>query len=78
MQYLQVSLKFSGVAPKDKRGKHNNRPNRLQTQIIDDIKEHLKSFKGHLSLTVTKKHQEFDIKSILTFHREISPSQSFL
>lgn len=79
MQYLQASLKFSGIAPVDKRGKHNNRPNRLQSDILNYIKEHLKYFKGRSSHYSNKKTakiylpEAFDIKKMYTLFLEKYP-----
>lgn len=70
VQYIQSSLKLSGIAPVDKRGRHDNRPNKLKTEVHDDIKEHLKSFKGRSSHYSNKKTskiylpEEFDIKKV--------------
>lgn len=45
LQTIQRSLKFSGLAPTDGRGKHGNRPHKLSTGTHDKVIEHIKSFK---------------------------------
>lgn len=58
LEYLQRSLKNTGYAPKDKRGRHHNRPNRLPEQTVNKVKEHIASFKGrtsHYTYAKTKK-----------------------
>ncbi|XP_054284123.1 uncharacterized protein LOC129001018 [Macrosteles quadrilineatus] len=49
IEYLVRSLKLVGVSPKDKRGKHNNRPHKLTDDEINCVKSHISSFKGRSS-----------------------------
>lgn len=58
LEVLQVSLKKTGSAPTDKRGRHKNRPLKLKPKTEEAIQEHIKSFKGrqsHYSMHDSKK-----------------------
>ncbi|CAG9840815.1 unnamed protein product [Diabrotica balteata] len=57
---LQQSLKLTGDAPKDRRGKHTNRPHKLSIEAKSTIKSHIGSFRGrksHYSMHDTAKHE---------------------
>lgn len=72
LEVLQKSLKFSGVAPKDKRGTHNTRPNKLSPDVRDCVIEHIKSFKGrqsHYSLKDSSKIYLPEDLNISKMHR---------
>lgn len=55
LEYIQRSLKHSGISPRDGRGKHNNRPRKLKDDVINKIKDHISSFKGRKSHYSLKK-----------------------
>jgi hypothetical protein len=49
VEYLVSSLKLTGVSPRDKRGRHNNRPHKLTDEEVNCVKTHISSFKGRSS-----------------------------
>ncbi|KAK9754294.1 hypothetical protein QE152_g1327 [Popillia japonica] len=49
VEYLQKSLKETGLAPKDKRGKHCALTNKLPDDSYKKVYDHINSFKGRLS-----------------------------
>ncbi|KAL4711664.1 hypothetical protein ACJJTC_003431 [Scirpophaga incertulas] len=79
VQYIQTHLKLTGVAPQDKRGKHENRPKKVSDTTLNLIKEHLKSFKGRTSHYSNKKSskiylpEEFNIKKVYELFIEKNP-----
>ena len=57
LRCIQNHITSTGLAPKDKRGKHKNRPHAVPDQIIQLIHSHIQSFKGrrsHYSFTKNK------------------------
>lgn len=76
LEYIQRSLKDTGHAPKDKRGLHHNRPNRLSEETINKVKEHIASFKGrtsHYSYERTKKiylPEELNLQKMHNLYQE--------
>lgn len=80
LEYLQRSLKNSGVAPKDKRGGKNYK--RLTTDILDCVKSHIASFKtrqSHYSLKDNKNRsylpEDLNIKKMYRMFLEINPTK---
>lgn len=79
LEVLQKSLKFSGAPPKDQRGRHNTRPNKLSSDVRDSVIEHIKSFKGrqsHYSLKDSSKiylPHELNIKKMHRMYLEKFP-----
>lgn len=58
IEYLVNSIKETGCAPSDKRGKHNNHKHALKVEVISCVRQHINSFKGresHYSLHDSKK-----------------------
>lgn len=58
VQTIQSSLKMSGFAPVDGRGKHSNRKHALSKEIVELVMKHISSFKSrssHYSMNKTKK-----------------------
>ncbi|KAK9744484.1 hypothetical protein QE152_g7732 [Popillia japonica] len=53
-EYLVSSLKATGNAPKDKRGKHQNHPSKLSDECLEAVSKHIKSFK---SRTISLRHE---------------------
>lgn len=49
VEIIQKALKETGIAPKDRRGKHSSRPKKLSNETKNTIMEHIKSFKGRTS-----------------------------
>ncbi|KAJ8918941.1 hypothetical protein NQ315_016843 [Exocentrus adspersus] len=49
LELLQKSLKSTGLAPKDKRGKHSNRPHKIPNLTYEKVISHISSFKGYKS-----------------------------
>lgn len=49
IEYLVSSLKTTGNAPKDKRGKHHNHRSKLSDEILEAVRTHIKSFKTRTS-----------------------------
>ena len=49
IEYLVSSLKSTGLSPKDKRGKHDNRPWKHTEETKAAIKTHITSFPGRES-----------------------------
>lgn len=78
---LQKSLKLTGDAPKDQRGKHTNRPHKLSVETRDKIICHIGSFKGrksHYSLHDSAKlylPEELNIKKMFNMFREKFPNE---
>ena len=57
LRRIQNHITSTGLAPKDKREKHKNRPHAVPDQIIQLIHSHIQSFKGrqsHYSFTKNK------------------------
>lgn len=58
IQNIQKSLKATGTAPKDGRGRHKNRPQMLPKETTETIHAHINSFRGrhsHYSLNDSKR-----------------------
>lgn len=76
VQTLQEGLKSTGKAPTDNRGKHENRPNKIPSEVTDSIVEHIKSFKtrsSHYSLAKSKKlylPEELNVKKCIICTRQ--------
>ncbi|CAG4955320.1 unnamed protein product [Parnassius apollo] len=81
LEHLQKSLKMSGTAPSDKRGKSGSNK-RLDNNIKDLICNHIKSFKGrqsHYSLNDTKKEyvpEDLNIKKMYKLYLDAYESQN--
>lgn len=79
VQTLQEGLKSTGKAPIDKRGKHENRPNRVPTHVTDSIIEHIKSFKtrsSHYSLVKSNRRylpEELNVKKMYNMYKSKFP-----
>lgn len=50
LEVLQNSLKMTGLAPKDNRGRYSNHRHRLSVATRNSIINHINSFKGRKSL----------------------------
>lgn len=80
VEYLQKSLKETGLAPKDKRGKHCALTNKLPDDSYKKVYDHINSFKGrlsHYSLHDSKKlylPEELNVKKMYSMLKEIHPS----
>lgn len=80
LEVLQKSLKESGAPPKDKRGRHKTRPNKLPSDVKKSIIDHIKSFKGrqsHYSLKDSSKMylpEELNIKKMHRMYLEKFPT----
>lgn len=79
LQTLQDSLKKTGKAPEDMRGKHASRPKKLSNEITESVISHIKSFKtraSHYSLAKSKKQylpDELNIKKMHIMYKEKFP-----
>lgn len=79
VQTLQKGLKTTGTAPKDMRGKHSSRPNKLSDVDLNSVIEHIGSFKGRKSHYSLKKSQklylpeELNIKKMFEMFKEKYP-----
>lgn len=77
---IQESLKTTGKAPEDKRGRHSNRPHRLDEQVKSAMYEHINSFKGRASHYSLKKStkiylpEELSIKKMYDMFLENNPN----
>lgn len=49
IQSIQTSLKESGSAKKDNRGRHRNRPHKLTDETVNKVCQHISSFHGRSS-----------------------------
>lgn len=80
LEVLQTSMKMTGEAPKNRRGKHNNRPHKLSDATRSSIRNHIKSFKGrksHYSLNDSAKlylPEELNIKKMFNMYCEKFPT----
>lgn len=80
VQNLQTSLKTTGSAPTDRRGKHENRPHKLSEDKHEMIMAHIRSFKGrksHYSLSKTSKTylpEELNIKKMFSMFKHENPN----
>lgn len=78
--YIKESLKLTGAAPKDKRGKHSAIHRKLDDLTKRFVCDHIKSFKGrqsHYSLKDTKKTylpEELTIKKMFNLFKEMHPN----
>ncbi|CAH2093434.1 unnamed protein product [Euphydryas editha] len=81
LEHLQKSLKITGTAPSDKRGKSNSNK-RLDINIKNLICNHIKSFKGrssHYSLNDTIKEylpEDLNIKKMYKLYLDANESQN--
>lgn len=79
IEYLQRSLKETGLAPRDKRGLHTNRPRKIPDEIISKVLQHIGSFKGrasHYSFEKTKKiylSEELNLAKMHHLYKEAYP-----
>ncbi|XP_039290187.1 uncharacterized protein LOC120352657 [Nilaparvata lugens] len=79
VQTLQEALKTTGKAPLDKRGKHENRPNKILEEVADSVFEHIKSFQArqsHYSLAKSKKlylPDDLNVKKMYNMYKEKFP-----
>lgn len=79
LEVLQRSLKLKGKAPRDRRGKHLNRPHKLSENSRNLIRVHIKSFKGrktHYSLIKTTKvylPENLNVKKMFKMFEEQFP-----
>lgn len=82
IEYLVKSLKDMGVAPKDKRGSHKNRPNKIPVSTTQKIMDHIASFKGRASHYSTKDTaktylpEELNLKKMFTMFKDKHPDCS--
>lgn len=77
---LQKHLFNTGVAPKDKRGKHLNRPNKTEENTLTVIRNHIKSFKNRQSHYSRRKnpntyylHETLNVKKMYKIFIEEHP-----
>lgn len=79
---IQTSLKHSGIAPVDKRGKQASRHRKLALALSNQIQEHIASFRGrlsHYSLHDSKKiylSEELNITKMFEMFKEKYPAVS--
>ena len=73
MRRIAQASSTSIVAPKDKRGKHTNRPRKITSVIKQQVKEHIKSFpamKSHYSRNKNKRRRFLSpLLSVAEMHR---------
>lgn len=80
IHYLLSALKETGISPKDQRGKHRNRPNKLADATFQKIYTHISSFKGrgsHYSTKDSKKiylPEELNVNKMFKMFKELHPS----
>lgn len=80
VEFLQKSLKNEGKSPKDKRGAHSSKTNKLPDDTYNKMFNHINSFKGrvsHYSLHDTKKvylPEELNVKKMFSMFKEKFPS----
>lgn len=76
IEVLQKALKEKGIAPKDQRGKHFNRPRKLSDDKKIAVMNHIKSFKGrkgHYNLADSRKiylPEELNINKMYSLYCE--------
>ncbi|KAJ8940122.1 hypothetical protein NQ318_009836 [Aromia moschata] len=79
-EILQRSMKMTGEAPKNRRGKHNNHPHKLSDVTRSAIRNHIKSFKdrkSHYRLHDSAKlylPEELNIKKMFNMYCEKFPN----
>lgn len=79
LENIQKSLKKSGAAPTDMRGKHENRPKKLSSETKECVVTHISSFKGresHYSMKKTQKvylPEELNVQKMHAMYREKYP-----
>ncbi|KAG8289470.1 hypothetical protein J6590_108551 [Homalodisca vitripennis] len=79
VQNLQKSLKTTGVAPLDMRGKHSSKPNKIPDDIVASVFDDIKSFKprnSHYTLTKSKKQylpEELNVSKMFSLYKENYP-----
>lgn len=77
---VKDSLVRYGVAPKDKRGKHNNRPNKLNDVDRSSVFDHISSFrsrKSHYSRGQHKKvylSEDLNVKKMFMLYKDKYPN----
>lgn len=82
IEHLVKSIKETGIAPKDKRGSHANRPKKLPLHTTQNIKNHISSFKGRSShystkdTTKTYLPEELNLKKMFSMFKEKYPDCS--
>lgn len=80
LQNLQKSLKTTGLAPLDMRGKHNSMPNKLPDDVVTSAIEHIQSFKSrksHYGLAKSKKRylpEELNVCKMFSFYKKAFPN----
>lgn len=80
LEFIQHSLKMTGLSPRDGRGKHNNRPRQLKDDVINKINDHIGSFKGrksHYSMKKTDRMylpETLNIKKMFDLFKSANPS----
>lgn len=83
LEILQKSLKMTGKAPTDKRGRHLNRPLKLKPESQDLVVNHIRSFKGrqsHYSLKDSSKiylPDDLNIKKMYNMYKNTIEDQQY-
>ncbi|XP_071050843.1 uncharacterized protein [Onthophagus taurus] len=79
VEHLVRSLKMTGIAPKNKRGKHNTRPRKLSPEVLNIIHDHIKSFpnrSSHYGLRDSLKiylSEDLNMKKMHKLFEEVHP-----
>ena len=74
----------SGEAPKDQRGKHSNRPNKLSEDVRQKIHHHIESFRGRQSHYSRDKSRriylpdDLNVTKMFTQFTELHPNERLL
>ncbi|XP_029108858.1 uncharacterized protein stbd1 isoform X1 [Scleropages formosus] len=72
----------TGAPPKDKRGKHGNRPHKLKEEDLDMIKQHIGSFCSRMSHYSCDRRckiylsEDLSIKKMFTIFQQVNPVSS--
>lgn len=80
VQNLQKSLKTTGIAPLDMRGKHSSKPNKIPDDIVASVIDHIKSFKtrnSHYGLAKSKKQylpEELNVTKMFSLYKIAYPN----
>lgn len=77
IEHLVSSLKSTGLSPKDKRGKHDNRPWKHTEETKAAIKTHIASFparESHYGLKDSNKTEVLNVKKMYELFKEAYPS----
>lgn len=82
LQNIQQKLVKDGHVGEDCRGRHSNRPNKLDEETTNAVYTHIRSFKGrqsHYSLHKSKKiylPEDLNVKKMFQMFKELYPTKS--